>query len=165
MKSKSWRALFAWVLAMTLAWAVLPACAQSGLSAVPQPWLSYARLTSHQFQVWLEADDDAANQLHRFLEERVMNAKGEQPPAAIVIRAWIAADGTVSRVEFNSLGDPTADATLRRLLTEHPISEPPPADMPQPLRVRLHIEANPQKDPPASTSIDLPEALTASACA
>jgi hypothetical protein len=165
MELRKRRALLAWVLGMSLCWTALPVGAQSNLSDVPQPWLSYARLTSHQFQAWLEADDDAANQLHRFLEDRVMNAKGTQPPAAVVIRAWIAADGTVSRVEFNSLGDPAADAILRRLLTQHPISEPPPADMPQPLRVRLHIEANPQKDPPASTSIDLPETLATSVCA
>jgi hypothetical protein len=157
--------LAAWVLAMTVGWAALPACAQSSLSAVPQPWLNYARLTSQQFQASLEADDNAANQLHQFLEDRVMKPKGEEPAPAIVIRAWIATDGTVSRVEFRSLGNPAADAILRRLLTRHPISVPPPADMPQPLRVRLHIEANPQKDPPASTSIDLSGALSASASA
>ena len=153
MKIRVSRDILAWVLALGFGWAALPVCAQAGLPGVPQAWLSYAQLTSRQFQTWLEADDDAANQLHQFLEERVTNAKDGQPPAAIVIRAWIGADGTVSRVEFNSLGTPAADALLRRLLTQHPISEPPPADMPQPLRVRLHIEANPEKDAPASASI------------
>ncbi len=66
------------------------------------------------------------------------------PPPAIVVRAWIGANGAVTRVEFASLGDPGADATLRQLLTAGgPLAEPPPPDMLQPLRVRLRLAPNP----------------------
>ncbi|WP_434115677.1 YbaB/EbfC family DNA-binding protein [Paraburkholderia caffeinilytica] len=115
--------------------------AQAAPSEVPQPWISYAQLVGRQFQAWLEADDDEANQLHQFLEDRILSAKGDAPPPAIVIRAWIAADGKVTDVAFDSLGDPKANALLRQLLTSHPITEPPPPDMRQPLRVRLRMKA------------------------
>ncbi|WP_233832488.1 YbaB/EbfC family DNA-binding protein [Paraburkholderia sp. ZP32-5] len=130
-----------------------PAIAQT--PAIPQPWITYAQLVGHQFQAWLEGDDDAANQLHQYLEERILNAKGDAPPPAVVIRAWIGADGGVTRIAFDSLGDPKADALLRQLLTSHPMTEPPPPDMLQPLRVRLRLEANPDAPPdtpPASSA-------------
>jgi hypothetical protein len=118
---------------------VPPARAQQD---VPQPWIEYAQLVGRQFQAWLEADDDAANQFHTYLENRILNAKGDAPPS-LIVRAWIGADGAVTKVAFDSFGDPDADAKLRQLLTSHPITEPPPPDMRQPLRVRLHLEANP----------------------
>ncbi|WP_349544567.1 YbaB/EbfC family DNA-binding protein [Paraburkholderia acidicola] len=108
---------------------------------VPQPWIDYAHQVGRQFQASLETDNDAANQLHQFLEDRILNAKGDTPPPAIVVRAWIGANGAVTRVEFDTLGDAKADATLRQMLTAHPIAEPPPADMRQPLRVRLQMTA------------------------
>lgn len=132
-----------WLSLLITLWAVTwSAPGRSQTSDVPQPWISYAQLVGHQFQAWLEADDDAANQLHRYLEDRILNAKDDAPPPAVVIRAWIGADGAVTSVEFDSLGDAKADAILRQLLTAHPIVEPPPPDMRQPLRVRLHLTAN-----------------------
>jgi hypothetical protein len=110
---------------------------------VPQPWIDYAQLAGSQFQASLEADDDAANRLHRLLEDRILNAKVDAPPLAIVVRAWIGMDGSVTKVEFDPLGDAQADAILRQLLTARRISEPPPPDMRQPLRVRLQMVANP----------------------
>src|ERR1700754_4525542 len=97
--------------------------------AIPQPWIAYAQLAGQQFQAWLEDDGDAADQLHEYLRDRIIHAKDDAPPEAVVIRAWIAADGTVSQVAFDSLGDPKADAILRQLLTAHPMTEPPPPDM------------------------------------
>ncbi|KUZ17362.1 hypothetical protein WI69_17420 [Burkholderia diffusa] len=119
----------------------VPVAAQT--ADVPQPWISYAQLVGRQFQAWLEADGDAADRLHRYLEQRVLNARADAPPPAIVVRAWIGANGAVTRVEFASLGSADADATLRQLLTESPINEAPPLDMLQPLRVRLRLMPNP----------------------
>jgi hypothetical protein len=121
----------------------VPVPALSQTRDVPQPWIAYAQLVGRQFEAWLEADNDAADQLHRYLEDRILNAKADAPPPAIVIRAWIGASGSVTRVEFDSLGDAKADATLTQLLTEHPMSESPPPDMLQPLRVRLRLAPNP----------------------
>ncbi|WP_414144408.1 YbaB/EbfC family DNA-binding protein [Burkholderia territorii] len=119
----------------------VPVAAQT--ADVPQPWISYAQLVGRQFQAWLEADGDAADRLHRYLEERVLNARADAPPPAIVVRAWIGANGAVTRVEFASLGSADADATLRQLLTASPLTEAPPPDMLQPLRVRLRLMPNP----------------------
>ncbi|GAU03912.1 hypothetical protein [Burkholderia stabilis] len=129
------------VVASALAVGVAPAVAQT--ADVPQAWIRYGQLTGQQFQAWLEADGDAADWLHRYLEARVLNASADAPPPAIVVRAWIGANGAVTRVEFASLGDPDADATLRQLLTAGgPLAAPPP-DMLQPLRVRLRLAPNP----------------------
>ncbi|WP_414134977.1 YbaB/EbfC family DNA-binding protein [Burkholderia territorii] len=119
----------------------VPVAAQT--ADVPQPWINYAQLVGRQFQAWLEADGDAADRLHRYLEERVLNARADAPPPAIVVRAWIGANGAVTRVEFASLGSADADATLRQLLTASPLTEAPPPDMLQPLRVRLRLMPNP----------------------
>ncbi|WP_414144162.1 YbaB/EbfC family DNA-binding protein [Burkholderia territorii] len=119
----------------------MPVAAQT--ADVPQPWINYAQLVGRQFQAWLEADGDAADRLHRYLEERVLNARADAPPPAIVVRAWIGANGAVTRVEFASLGSADADATLRQLLTASPLAEAPPPDMLQPLRVRLRLMPNP----------------------
>ncbi|WP_414137303.1 YbaB/EbfC family DNA-binding protein [Burkholderia territorii] len=119
----------------------VPVAAQT--ADVPQPWINYAQFVGRQFQAWLEADGDAADRLHRYLEERVLNARADAPPPAIVVRAWIGANGAVTRVEFASLGSADADATLRQLLTASPLTEAPPPDMLQPLRVRLRLMPNP----------------------
>ncbi|AXF23126.1 hypothetical protein CUJ89_21955 [Burkholderia pyrrocinia] len=129
------------VVASALAVGAAPAVAQT--ADVPQTWIRYGQLAGQQFQMWLEADGDAADRLHRYLETRVLNASADAPPPAIVVRAWIGANGAVTRVEFASLGDPDADATLRQLLTAGPLTEPPPPDMLQPLRVRLRLAPNP----------------------
>jgi hypothetical protein len=109
---------------------------------VPEQWIAYAQLVSHQFQTWLEADDDNANELHRYLNDHIPEAAEDNPPYGIGVKAWIGADGRVAKVEFKSLGDANADALLRHLLTGHLIIDPPPSDMRQPLRIRLQLTAN-----------------------
>jgi hypothetical protein len=140
MKTFDSRNIAAWLMALVMA--CMP-FAQAAAQGIPQPWISYAQLAGRQMQASLEGDDDATNQLHHFLEDRILNAKGDAPPPALVVRAWIGANGAITRVEFDSLGDPKADALLRGLLMANPITEPPPSDMRQPLRVRLHLEENP----------------------
>jgi hypothetical protein len=90
--------------------------------------------------------------LHSYLEQRIVHPQDDAPPAAIVVRAWLGVDGSVTRLAFDSLGDAQADANLRTLLSAHPITAPPPADMRQPLRVRLRLEENPQATPQQGAS-------------
>jgi hypothetical protein len=115
-------------------------------SEIPQPWIAYAQLAGRQFQAWLEADNDTADALHTYLEQRHKNAKGDTSLKSVMVRAWFGTDGSVSRVAFDSLGDAKADADLRQLLTARPMTEPPPPDMRQPLRVQLQLEENPDAD-------------------
>jgi hypothetical protein len=140
MKAFDSRNIAAWMMALVMACVPF---AQATAQNVPQPWISYAQLVGRQLQASLEGDDDATNQLHKFLEDRILNAKGDAPPPALVVRAWVGPNGALTRVEFDSLGDEKADALLRGMLMSNPITEPPPPDMRQPLRVRLHLEENP----------------------
>ncbi|WP_146002694.1 YbaB/EbfC family DNA-binding protein [Telmatospirillum siberiense] len=115
-----------------------PVAAQSPNGAVPQSWSSYAGLVGRQFQVWLMADDDVAYRFHKFLEDRAVGQQAvPQPP--LQVKVWINADGQVGHVDFPSLGDARADADLRQLLTQKPLSEPPPPEMRQPLTLRLNL--------------------------
>ncbi|KVL62947.1 hypothetical protein WT01_08670 [Burkholderia cepacia] len=143
-RRQEWRVSGGW-RAVVVAWALVLGIAPAGAQTadVPQAWMRYGQLAGQQFQAWLEADGDAADRLHRYLEMRVLNASAAAPPPAIVVRAWIGPNGAVTRVEFASLGDPDADATLRQLLTAGPLAEAPPPDMLQPLRVRLRLAPNP----------------------
>ncbi|RKP52841.1 YbaB/EbfC family DNA-binding protein [Trinickia fusca] len=134
-------AIAALACAGVLSWSV-PAASQT--LDVPQPWIKYAQLVGRQFQGWLEQDNDSTKQLHRYIDERLQNADAYALPPTIAIRAWIGADGTVTKVEFDSLGDESADASLRKLLTGHALPERPPADMLQPLHVRVGVVPNPQ---------------------
>lgn len=113
------------------------AAAQS--AAVPTSWSKYAGLVGHQFQAWLMGDDEVAYRLHKFLEDRVVS-QTDKPPGPLMVKVWIDANGQVSRVDFSSLGQPQADADLRRLLTANPLSEPPPPEMRQPLMLRLNLQ-------------------------
>src|SRR5689334_6227530 len=90
---------FGWGAALVVAWtlaASAPAPAFAQTTDVPQQWITYAQLVGRQFQGWLEADGDAADRLHRSLEARVLNARADSPPPALVVRAWIGANGAVT---------------------------------------------------------------------
>ncbi|MBR8226749.1 YbaB/EbfC family DNA-binding protein [Burkholderia vietnamiensis] len=110
---------------------------------VPQSWVTYAQLVGHQFEMWLEAGGDASQRLHRYLEARGPDVSADAS-SPIAIRAWIGANGVVTRVDFATLGSVDADAALRQLLVARALAEAPPPDMLQPLRMRLQLIANPQ---------------------
>lgn len=57
---------------------------------------------------------------------------------AVTVKLWITAEGNVDRFELSdSTGNDKADAALRELLGGMHFRDPPPADMPQPLKWRL----------------------------
>lgn len=120
----------------------------AGLPAVqaqttpPQHWLDYAQSTSDQFQAWLsDGSSDLVVRLHVWLEHRDTNDRLMGTSMPVITRVWISDQGWVERVEFESLGDPQADADLRALLSRKPLSAPPPADMRQPLVLQLRLDA------------------------
>jgi hypothetical protein len=113
--------------------------AQTG--GIPQPWLSYARLASGQFQAWLsDGSNEAVQRLHAQWQKRLMGAAANSPPPAVIVRVWVAEKGQVSRVVFNTLGDAATDNDLRAILTAQPLSEPPPRDMRQPMVLKLDLD-------------------------
>jgi TonB family protein len=58
-----------------------------------------------------------------------------------VLGLWLDASGRVTRVQLSSSsGDPAIDAAIERALSGLAMGEPPPKDMPQPIRVRTKAE-------------------------
>ncbi len=57
----------------------------------------------------------------------------------LVVHVWIARDGRTERAELQgSSGDPVSDEYIRKALAEmRPITEAPPEDMPQPVKLRI----------------------------
>jgi protein TonB len=55
------------------------------------------------------------------------------------VRIWLARDGRITRSELvGSSGDAETDKVLKQMLAEMPpVGEPPPENMPQPLRMRV----------------------------
>ncbi len=113
-------------------------------TAVPQHWISYAQLTSNQFQEWLsDGSSDLVVRLHAWLEKRETNDRLMGASVPVIARVWITREGWVERVEFDSLGDAQAAADLRALLSRKPLPEPPPPDMRQPLVLQLTLAPAP----------------------
>jgi len=107
---------------------------------IPQHWIIYAELVGNQLQDRLgDAQNEAVVRLHGWMQERILKEGQVAPPAPLVVRLWIAADGGVSRLEFASLCQAQADADLRAVLTAEPLSEPPPRDMRQPMVLQLSL--------------------------
>jgi len=108
--------------------------------AIPPHWISYAQLVGNQLQDRLgDAQNEAVVRLHAWMQERILKEGQIAPPAPLVVRLWIAADGGVRRLAFASLGQAQADADLRAVLTAEPLSEPPPRDMRQPMVLQLSL--------------------------
>lgn len=110
-------------------------------SSIPQPWISYARLASGQFQSWLsDPASDAVQRLHARMQERMLKAQADQPPPALIVKVWVGTEGHVDGVSFATLGDPVTDSDLQSILTSRALSEPPPRDMKQPMILQLNLD-------------------------
>jgi TonB family protein len=87
-------------------------------------YLSYGRIVSGDVQAALRHDD--ALRFARFSAE---------------LRIWLDANGKVTRVQLAaSSGDPAVDRAVERSLSGLTMAEPPPKDMPQPIRLRTRAE-------------------------
>lgn len=92
---------------------------------MPPPW-------GGQLQQRLQQEQDP--QAQRVLEWLQAHPDA---PTPLPVSLWIAADGRISKLEFDSLGDTQVDAALRATLQSAPLQAAPPADMRQPLRLGL----------------------------
>lgn len=78
------------------------------------------------------------------LKDQIVNQLGAQPDArsttySVVVSVWIADDGTIRRVRVaQSSGDERRDRSIEEALTRlGRLSQPPPADMPEPVTLRI----------------------------
>jgi hypothetical protein len=106
--------------------------------AVPAAWTQFAQLVQDQFKALLEANDGTADRFRLFLKNRAVNGDGSSN--ALLVHVWVGADGKIERVQFPTLSDRQADTDLHMLLERGNIGAPP-ADMPQPLHVKLALDS------------------------
>ncbi|MDH0172256.1 hypothetical protein N7367_12470 [Stenotrophomonas sp. GD04145] len=101
----------------------------------PPHWMAYAATAGSELQQRLQQEQNPKVQ-------RVLAWLQTHPqvPTPLPVSLWIAADGRISKLEFDSLGDAQADADLRATLQSAPLSSAPPADMRQPLRLGLVLQ-------------------------
>jgi hypothetical protein len=114
----------------------LPAMAQDyrASEAAPAAWMDYAKRVQGLFREWLAADDSVIRDMSVAQEKA---GKGSLPKT-VTVRAWIASDGKVERIELNGI-DGVAAVTLRSKLARGDIGLPPPPGMLQPLNLRLSL--------------------------
>ena len=78
------------------------------------------------------------------IKERIEDALTKNKSLAsgaykIVVKVWVASDGHIKRYELvTSTGDDSTDGSIKKALDEIPaLSEAPPSDMPQPVKLRV----------------------------
>lgn len=80
------------------------------------------------------------NQLQRFLQEELARHKKlKSADYRVVVRVWLSRAGAVQRFELaGSSGNGEIDEALRKALAEAPaLRDPPPENMPQPVKIRI----------------------------
>ena len=104
--------------------------------SVPASWGTFAARVKLRFEERIAADDPIANRLRDWLTQ----SQGKPgAPASVIVRAWINADGTVSRVSFPPLPDGRANDDLQSILMRSDVGQSPPADMLQPIHLRFSL--------------------------
>ena len=80
------------------------------------------------------------NHLQRTLQDELARHKKlKSADYRVIVRVWLSSSGALQRAELaGSSGNGEIDEALRRALAEVPaLRDPPPADMPQPIKVRI----------------------------
>lgn len=117
-----------------------PVAAESGeyrsATAVPEAWQAFARQLQQNFERQLAGDSDGARRIQDYLMRR--GGAADAPALKLALRAWVLADGRVSRIEVDGMDDAGMRVELRALLMAGGVGAPPP-EMLQPLRLRLSL--------------------------
>lgn len=107
-------------------------------ATVPVEWQQFAQRTQQRIGEWLQSEDEDVRRFHAYLHDRADGEAGA--PEALVVKIWIAADGKIDRVDFPPLPDARANTDLRTILERGRIDQPPPADMLQPLHLKVALK-------------------------
>lgn len=82
-----------------------------------------------------ELADPLLKEITDYLEN---NQPGRSRSFSVVIRLWLSKDGRVERYQVESTGDQTIDTAVQTALARlDRVPEPPPADLPQPVKLRF----------------------------
>lgn len=105
----------------------------------PAEWVRYATGATAVVTAWLQADTETAQRLRTYLD--ATRPAPDQPTAPLVIKLWIDADGTVSRIDHAPFAHAEANADMRALVMGQRLPAAPPKDMLLPLRVAVQLDA------------------------
>lgn len=101
-------------------------------------WQAYALDVARVLQHKLGSPDDVeATRLHRYLQD--LSDAGTPLEERTIFRIWISDAARIVKVSFGTLGSAEADRDLRVLLTGSKLPGAPPADMPQPIILKLGL--------------------------
>lgn len=102
----------------------------------PLEWRQFASRLRSQLHARLSADENAIRKLNRLVEQR---GATEPRILSILAKVWVSPAGAVERLRFEALDDETADS-LRAVLLGSDMHAMPPADMLQPVSIKLSFE-------------------------
>jgi hypothetical protein len=103
---------------------------------IPPSWLEFASRLQLQFQQELTSDSDTAVRFHDAMSKLEPGRNSNLP--TLIVRAWVMPDGKVERLELEGRQNEEALHDLYAVLTGDGVGAVP-ADMPQPLRLRLSL--------------------------
>jgi hypothetical protein len=107
----------------------------------PEAWRRYAELAGRTLPVWLDEATPAAIRLRDYLDDLRAERGGEE--VDLPLSVWITPDGLVSHVAAPIFAQPEANADLRAVFEGRKLSEPPPAGLRLPIRLRIRITPPP----------------------
>lgn len=105
--------------------------------AAPGAWQTFGTALRQRFEQRLADDDEAVLRLREAMARR------EGQSSQMLVRTWIAPGGTIERLSFDSIDESDVTVNLRAVLASV-VMPPPPADMLQPLHLRLSLRASGQ---------------------
>ncbi|EJU12129.1 hypothetical protein LH128_15421 [Sphingomonas sp. LH128] len=121
-------------------------------AAAPAEWVRYAEIATVAVTRQLEAGTETAARLRASLD--ATRPALDQPTRPFVLKIWIDADGTVSRIDHAPFADAQANADLNALLVGESMPSRPPKDMLLPLRVLIELPPAPPAARDGSPALD-----------
>jgi hypothetical protein len=108
-------------------------------ASVPLAWQAFATQLQRHFEQRLASDEKDARTFQDYMTKRETS---DAKPPVLKIRAWILPNGKIDRLEFDGLGD-DVPVNPYALLARDDVGVPP-ADMLQPLHLRLSLRPKDQ---------------------
>ena len=112
-------------------------------AAVPESWRAFAVQLQNRFQERLASDDADVRLLQDYFSRRAANSGAGD--VALTARTWILSDGRIELIEFDGLDDSEIKLRLRSVLARGNVGAPP-ADMLQPVHLRLSLRPHDRQE-------------------